>query len=607
MTLPSLYQLSELVGKTVRRFPLSVIAAYVVMILTIVYNHHQYESLAGYIMTGVFAFPFAFAVDAFMEAEKVKNFGKFWGRVLALGLIVAAYYYIFRNLQASSSSDLLRFILLEETAWVLAFFAPYIGPNKANAFWQYSISLIVRLISAFIFFGILFFGIVILIQSVDYLFQISFDEVYYFDIWLVIIGVLVSMFFLAGVPVNPQRLEQSSNYPKFLRVLTEYFLVPLTFLYLLVLYAYSAKILFTWEWPVGEVSSWIVGFSVVGLFAYFFAYSAKEKFLHYVEFFKKWFFPLLLPLLLVLGLAVGMRIKDYGFTEQRYFVAAFGIWVLIMALYYIPTRSKNLKFMMISLFFVMALSIYGPQSAFEVSRMSQTSRLENLLVSNNMLVDGKVVKVADASKISIDDYGEINSLVWYLVQYHGVDSLQAWFNEDLASDEDDGNDYWNKADKVLGLMGFATYTMPFSEPGELKTFYVEGWSDCQYSLNCFTDVANYNYYLPITLSTGTYFTFDFKNKTYTVSLADVPVADGSLNTVLSFREQLSTNVILEVNMKDFSEYLVGKFSEISLAVPKNEMVFKFKGGELRIKNMSASFKDGQFENVDYMDADLLLK
>ena len=55
--------------------------------------------------------------------------------------------------------------------------------------------------------------------------------------------------------------------------------------------------------------------------------------------FKHWFPKFILPILIMMFISIGIRIRQYGVTENRYFVIILGLWVLGIMLYF--TFTKN--------------------------------------------------------------------------------------------------------------------------------------------------------------------------------------------------------------------------------------------------------------------------
>ena len=69
------------------------------------------------------------------------------------------------------------------------------------------------------------------------------------------------------MPTNFDNLEEIDEYPFGLKVFSQYILLPLLLLYLVILYLYGAKIILLWDWPKGVVSWLIIAVAVLGIFA----------------------------------------------------------------------------------------------------------------------------------------------------------------------------------------------------------------------------------------------------------------------------------------------------------------------------------------------------
>jgi hypothetical protein len=151
-------------------------------------------------------------------------------------------------------------------------------------------------------------------------------------------------------------------------------------------------------------------------------------------------------------MAIGRRVMEYGVTENRYFIILLSLWLFIVALYFLFSRRKNIKFVPLSLFLAVLLSGFGPWNAFQVSSLSQHNRLEKIFQENKILVNGKAVK--PKTQIKEVDEKEISSIVNYMIDVHGVESIQDLFSQDLSVvTKEKKGEYTNKTDQVLALLG----------------------------------------------------------------------------------------------------------------------------------------------------------
>jgi len=498
MNILSLSHFWEMFRKPAQKYPLAVLFSFMFSFVAVYSNHLDYavrDNWLPAIVSFGFGFLLSVAFDLFMEARGADDAKKSIGRLLVLAIVGVSYWFLFRSVNEWLGWQAITAILMFAIVFVGVFVAPFFVKEKFLGFWNHTVSFIGRVFTSILLYGVLFLGIAMLMQSVDFLFEVNIDGKYYMDVWLVLAGILAPMYVLSGMPDNWKSLEKQKYYPKILKFLTQYLLVPLVFAYFVVLYLYTGKIVLTWNWPNGDVANWIIAFSGVGVLTYFFA-SKKEDFLPYVEPFKKLYFWALIPQLVVLFMAIGIRIGQYGVTEARYFVVLAGVLLLFNALYFLFSRVKDLKVMAFSLMIALLFSIVGPWSAVSVSKWSQMNRFESLLVENNLLVDGKVVAM-DSEAVSYEVYDNIYSLVGYLTSVHGEDDLKKYFDEKFFVE--DG--WYYGPDSILGLM----FT------GNKRS--VEGWNRDRYFYSadfcrdggCAVDVKGYDYLISIYDTNGVKF------------------------------------------------------------------------------------------------------
>ena len=138
---------------------------------------------------------------------------------------------------------------------------------------------------------------------------------------------------MAGVPDVFDLKKQ--EFPRFLRILTLYIGLPIVAVYLLILYAYSAKILLLQEWPDGQVVVMMLTFFLIGfgvtLLSYPLQFIEKSPVFPWLQ---KIFFIAILPLMVVYFMSINIRIGHYGWTDDRYIVVAFGVWIVLSSLLY---------------------------------------------------------------------------------------------------------------------------------------------------------------------------------------------------------------------------------------------------------------------------------
>jgi hypothetical protein len=124
--------------------------------------------------------------------------------------------------------------------------------------------------------------------------------------------------------------------------LIKYIATPFIYVYFIILYAYTIKVLSNFgDWPKGEVSWMVIGFSIFGYIIYIFSYIFEEK-NNFIKSFRTFFPFVVIPQIFMLFYAIYLRIAQYDITVNRYIVVIFGIWLFAISLYYVFSRKKYL-------------------------------------------------------------------------------------------------------------------------------------------------------------------------------------------------------------------------------------------------------------------------
>lgn len=273
----------------------------------------------------------------------------------------------------------------------------------------------------------------------------------YGDVWTLSLALLAPWLALAGIPRRfdaPAASAERPLVPRPLAFLASYVLVPLAIGYFAILYAFMVKIALLWDLPRGEVALLIMGYAAFGVAAHLIAYPLREAGPWHVRTFHRWFYPALIVPAGLLALAIGVRVEDYGVTEDRYLVMAFAAWLLLLAPYMTLRPKTGLRVAPLSLAVLLALGSFGPWGAEQVSQRSQMARLEAVLTRTGLLADGRIVPLAPdggggdggsggGGGVAREDVARISSIVSYLRESGKHRALAPWFagtGLDLASD-----------------------------------------------------------------------------------------------------------------------------------------------------------------------------
>lgn len=514
MQLPSINYLLEQAKKSAKAYPLVLVSAFGAAFLGIFISEQEgvITNLFPYInamLCFALGIPLFFCITVF---AKKYNFNPLLSLGLKIGgvVIIGLLYFTLPNSEQTANTALpyIRYGIYNLALHLLVSFIPYINNNKINGFWQFNRLLFTRLVLSVIYSGFLYVGVALALVSLNLLFEIKIHDKLYLDLWVTIAFFFNTWFFVSGMPNNFDDLEEVQDYPFGLKVFSQYILLPLLVLYLVILYLYGAKIIALWDWPKGVVSWLIIIVAVLGIFTFLLIHPFGQKEENsWIKKFSKAYYFILLPLVVMLFIAINMRIAAYGITINRYVVLLLGVWLTVVCSYFIIGKN-NIKFIPISLCVMVILTSFGPWSMFSVSEKSQSNRLKEILTEHQILKDGKIVneqtlmvdsnfyqqdfKYPNASLVNDSINNEIKSIIDYLDDFHGFNSLKDIYStnyEEQIKNYNAKKERWNRVNegeiymKALGL--------------EYKHVYID-YEDNYYSYsvkynNSLTEIAGYDF------------------------------------------------------------------------------------------------------------------
>jgi len=431
--LPSLVHVLRSAQDTAHRFPWTLLSALISAciwwLITVGWQSWKlYEPVLNRLilpaMLGISVF---FAAALWLERSRMAE-RRHWTS-LAVGLTVLAVFG-FTYSPDTPQIYVYRFFQLAVASHLLAAVAPFHRGGSVAAFWEFSRILFQRILQAVLFSTILYTGLAIALWAVQSLLGVKVDWKAYYLLFLSVAFLFNTWFFLAGVPSDWQELETDYEYPAGLRMFVQFILLPLVTLYVVILYGYLVKILVSREWPRGTIG-WLVSVvSVFGTLALLLVHPLRKTPGHrWIQLYSRSFYVGLFPLIVLLLMAIGRRLSEYGLTEDRYFLLMLTMWMTGVASYFSLGRQPNIKVIPISLALVSTLTIAGPWGPYYLSLHNQVSRLRHRLEQLSILRNGRIEKTT--APVDLKDRKEISALVRYLLDMHGVSSMQPWFGDDL--------------------------------------------------------------------------------------------------------------------------------------------------------------------------------
>lgn len=448
-------QTAQRLYKAVSRFPLTVTCLVCTSILLchMISLHKEPELIMQKLMFTFWLGSFLGVAAQFL-CERFERLLKMRLIVYAISsLLIVSYYLILWPAPTISFQVSIRTFVA-----VFAMFCAFIWVPSYRSSSDFNSIALIHFKSAFtslLYSAVLSAGCASIIAAVDaLLFDVNGDAYSYM---LTIVWVLfATLYYLSLLPrfnseedADREYTLHTAQYPRFLEILVSYIAVPLVAAYTLVLAAYFIKILVTLKWPSGQLGGMVLAYSAAGLIIYVLAGPLANRF---SALYRMIFPKVLIPVVILQLISVGIRLNAYGVTESRYYITLFGIFSIVcgIALSFRPVSRNGLIAILAAGFAI--FSIIPPVDAFTISRNSQISRLESMLQSESVLVDGKLSPKADVSTtLKLESTNTINYLYnrgyikyisWLPADFKPHEEMKNTFGFEQAYTGDIGNNHF---------------------------------------------------------------------------------------------------------------------------------------------------------------------
>ena len=524
MKLPSINYLIKNAKDSFIRFPLTIMFSLLAACLGIylieygeeIKNFFPYLNTLLCMSIGI---PLFFCVTIISNKKGLTKKQHVLFNIIASILLVIIYFTL-PNSQSTHNTSLpyIKYAIYNITCHLLVSFVPFAFTRQLNAFWHYNKILFIRFLVSLIYSGFIYLGLVLALTSLKLLFDVDLHEKLFIEIWIVTVSFFNTWFFVGGIPKNLDELESNVQYPNGLRVFSQFVLLPLLGLYLLILYSYGSKIILTWDWPRGVVSYLIICVSVLGILTFLLIHPFGELKEHaWIKKASRGYYFLLFPLLVIFFIAIFLRINDYGITINRYVILLLGIWLTIVCIY-TAIGKTNIKFIPTSLAVLMLLVSFGPWGMFSMSERSQVYRLKSILEKSTVLKDNKVqnepswikdslpeliteTEFTNSNKLTDSLHNEVMSILDYLDNHHGFSMIRDWYKQDIDSiinviiSKDEETHYCNEAKIYMQSLGL-NYEIIESENTEPNYEFTSNRN------NMIKEISGYDYIISFDAYTG---------------------------------------------------------------------------------------------------------
>lgn len=604
MKIPSLQLTLQKAAETLRRFPvpmlIAVAAAAILMYLVDIGNNNKplLEDLTKACLTLSLALP-AFTGLAALQERYGFKLSMIGGLYILFAVLLTGFYFTIGT--DENYKDLVYYLMISLAGHMFVAFAPFLLHHEVNGFWQYNKSLFLNFLTAGLYSAVLFGGLSLAILAIDQLFEVHISENTYLRLFIFISTVFNTWFFLSVFPKEVSHLQQVDDYPKPLRVFTQFVLLPLITTYLLILYVYSARIILTMNWPQGWVSYLVIGFSTAGILALLLIWPLRDDDRYtWIKVYAKGFFMALFPLVILLFFSIYMRVSQYGITINRYYIILLALWLTGMALYFLLSKKKNIKVIPMTLFVLALVSAFGPLSSINVSVNSQMKRLVAVAEKNKIWSDEKIIPLQAGQKVSNEDAEVIWSTLDYMIDAAGVESIRGITTLDT--------------DSLLKTNG--RYTLADAVVRELKIdytrsgYYTSDRLDFHFYSNSYNaplKVEGYSYQFDIN------FYVDGKNESSEVILDSGYVLLLNLeNSILTISSKETNEGLFVIDLESFVKKNYQKHHKDGGVIPKEDMMLEVTSADHKMKlifnNFNGQMKvDGNVKFINSFEAAVLFR
>ncbi|MFV1885328.1 MAG: DUF4153 domain-containing protein [Balneola sp.] len=590
LSLPSLDQIGAALLRMYKRFPFVIVVSVVGTVAALWLADLPYSEQDSHPEVFAIAFvsglgiSFLFGLATFLEQKSWAKSAKYGIQIVGLALLIIYWLALGDKLMDGPYEIWYRFFLFTIASHLFVAFAPFIGSENVDQFWEYNKSLFLRILLSVLYSGVLFIGLSVALLALDNLLNLDIDGESYFQLFLFLGGIFNTWFFLTGVPEKDEIREGSILFPKGLKVFVQYVLIPLVTAYIVILYLYLGKIMLQWELPNGWVSNLVLTFSIAGILSLLLLYPIRDsKDYNWIRVYSKGYYLALIPLIGLLMVSIWVRISEYGVTINRYFVATLGVWLTGIVVYFILSKAKSIKVIPISLCLIAIGVSFGPLGAFAVSERSQLGRFEEILEKYSMLDEhNKIIQKKEEEEVPFEDRKELSSLADYVVENHDANTFGKYFDipiigileDSIADKETEANiSFENDSEKIITALGIE---------------YVEYWESSEKVTNYFRLASTREFLEDIK-------DFDYASNEISFSKEQntklIKSGDTSLSIDFNFEEVLFVLTLsqnkesIEIPMFDFVETLYEKYPNWSAQdsyIPISDMKLEAENNDVKV-------------------------
>lgn len=265
-------------------------------------------------------------------------------------------------------------IAIAHVAGILAlgisvFFLSFIKEKNDIPSWNFAAEAGSSFTTAFTIGFIMCGGICLLLLSLHMLFNVYISTKWYLYCFILCTVLLPALLFLGLLPQGENKHKPEPVSSGFQTGTIRFLFLPLITAYLVVLYAYAARILISWELPNGWVS-WLIVALMSGCIAIEFGlYATRIKEAKRTdELIARWLPALILPLLMLMTVGIIRRFNDYGVTINRLYLITLNAWFYLVCIGLCLNRARRISWIPVSFAVLFLLTSVLPINYASITR-----------------------------------------------------------------------------------------------------------------------------------------------------------------------------------------------------------------------------------------------
>ena len=336
--------------------------------------------------------------------------------------------------------------------------APYLRDNaKQGALWLFNLHFGLAVLLSIVVAVLFAAGLSAIVESLNFLFNAHLPNNLHEHIWSTAASLVAPIYGLSLMPKDlDEEVDIASQKGTMLErgvsVLVNYVLVPVIFIYAVILHAYAVKIALEQSLPEGQIATIVTIFALGGTGAWLIAWPWREVGTRLLRWFiRGWFWLTIVPAIL-LAIAIWRRISDYGVTPERYGILLVAIWVAALTAYLAFRRNRaDMRAILGGIAVLLLIGSAGPMGANGLTISSQVKRLAAIFEFNGLFKNGKAV--LSPYKLSSGDINQGNSILYALREVNGLDRLRPWFEGVEQDPFKTATDKWDLVGKIALFLG----------------------------------------------------------------------------------------------------------------------------------------------------------